>query len=213
MAEWGWRSLIAQIIKNKAHDRSILQYWRSFRGWRCSTANRFLEMALKRISKQIDTIQMMAESRTEIMLPVGQSCPKTGREIAKWSVWKTLLETATPTGVRQGSSRFKNRLQAMWTTNKASWAQSCRGNMISKSWNKSRWLFKSSKTRKWLYLRETFRRKEDLVPSNSHKASISKTSKSHTTPDKVLWDMWNMNLVPKQAMNNIRPNQLPTESL
>ena len=45
--------------------------------------NQLLEMAPKRISKQIDTTPMMAESRTEIMLPVVQSSPKTGREIVK----------------------------------------------------------------------------------------------------------------------------------
>ena len=169
----------------------------------------------------------MAESRTEIMLPVVQSSPKTGREIVKWSVWKTLLETATQTGVLQGNTRFKNRIQAIWTTNEASWAQNCRGNMILKSWKKNRWLFKSSKTRRSLYLRETFRHREDLVPSTSHKASISKTSKSPTTPDnketKVLWGIWNVNLVPKQALNTsqtfnnlreirYRHNQLSTES-
>ena len=203
-------------------------------------------MAPKRISKQIDTTPMMAESRTEIMLPVVQSSPKTGREIVKWSVWKTLLETATPTGVLQGNTRFSShtlrwlwpllenrrslsnyRIQAIWTTNEASWAQSCRANMILKSWKKNRWLCKSSKTRRSLYLRETFRHREDLVPSTFHKASISKTSKSPATPDnketKVLWDIWNVNLVPKQALNTsqtfnnlreirCRHNQLSTES-
>ena len=160
--DWAWRRFIVLIILNRVHDRFMQEYWNSFQGCWCSMVKRLLGVVVRRISKLLGTIQMMVETRMETVAPAPRSCPKAGWGKAKWSAWRTRWGSATPTGVLLSKARFQNRIQACWTTTKASWVPNCRDSTISKSWKKNRGLLLDNRTKKSPYSPETFHRREAL---------------------------------------------------